>query len=89
MNGRAEMKGITIDPSLLQASEKEMLEDLIVAATKDAQDKAADAAKTRWPMSPPACRSAGIRLGRHEDVRPERHEALRRPAGPPRLHART
>lgn len=47
MNGRAEMKGITIDPSLLQASEKEMLEDLIVAATKDAQDKAAEAAKSK------------------------------------------
>ena len=47
MNGRAEMKGITIDPSLLQVAEKEMLEDLIVAATKDAQDKAAEAAKIK------------------------------------------
>lgn len=47
MTGRAEMTAITIDPSLLQGSEKEMLEDLIVAATKDAQHKAGEAAKTK------------------------------------------
>lgn len=47
MNGRAEMRGVTIDPSLLAPSEKEMLEDLIVAATKDAQGRAAEAAKEK------------------------------------------
>jgi len=40
MNGKAEMRKITLDPKLLDASEKEMLEDLIVAATNDAKAKA-------------------------------------------------
>lgn len=40
MNGKAEMRKITIDPKLLDASEKEMLEDLIVAACTDAKTKA-------------------------------------------------
>ncbi len=47
MTGRADMKGIVIDPSLLKADEKEMLEDLIVAAIADAQAKAAEAAKDK------------------------------------------
>ncbi len=47
MSGRAEMKGVVIDPSLLSPNEKEMLEDLIVAATADAQAKAADVAKEK------------------------------------------
>jgi nucleoid-associated protein EbfC len=47
MSGRSEMKGIVIDPSLLSPGEKEMLEDLIVAATADAQAKAADVAKEK------------------------------------------
>ena len=40
MNGKAEMRRIIIDPKLLDVSEKEMLEDLIVAATNDAKAKA-------------------------------------------------
>jgi len=40
MNGKAEMRKIVIDPKLLDASEKEMLEDLIVAASNDAKAKA-------------------------------------------------
>lgn len=40
MNGKAEMRKITIDPKLIDASEKEMLEDLIVAAVNDAKSKA-------------------------------------------------
>jgi nucleoid-associated protein EbfC len=47
MSGRAEIKGVVIDPSLLSPSEKEMLEDLIVAATSDAQAKAGEAAKEK------------------------------------------
>ena len=47
MTGRAEMTAIRIDPSLVQATEKDMLEDLIVAATKDAQHKAGEAAKAK------------------------------------------
>jgi nucleoid-associated protein EbfC len=47
MTGRSEIKGVVIDPSLLSPNEKEMLEDLIVAATTDAQAKAADVAKEK------------------------------------------
>jgi DNA-binding YbaB/EbfC family protein len=40
MNGKAELRKVTIDPKLLDPSEKEMLEDLIVAACSDAKAKA-------------------------------------------------
>ncbi len=39
LNGRGEMRGIRIDESLIDAGEKEMLEDLIVAAVNDARGK--------------------------------------------------
>ncbi|GLQ05431.1 YbaB/EbfC family nucleoid-associated protein [Sneathiella chinensis] len=39
LNGKGEMRGITIDPSLIDAEEKEMLEDLIKAAHADARAK--------------------------------------------------
>ena len=39
LNGRGEMRGIAIDESLVSATEKEMLEDLVVAAVNDARAK--------------------------------------------------
>lgn len=39
MNGKFEMKKITIDPSLVVADEKDILEDLLVAAFNDAKAK--------------------------------------------------
>jgi len=39
MSGAGEMKKLTVDPSLLKEDEKEMLEDLIVAAHNDAKSK--------------------------------------------------
>ncbi|RED45117.1 YbaB/EbfC family nucleoid-associated protein [Aestuariispira insulae] len=39
LNGRGEMKGVSIDPSMLKADEKEILEDLITAAHNDAKVK--------------------------------------------------
>ncbi len=36
-NAKGILKGLTIDPSILNPSEKEVVEDLIVAAIKDAQ----------------------------------------------------
>ena len=36
-----EVTGLDIDPSILVASEKEVVEDLIIAAIKDAQSKGA------------------------------------------------
>jgi DNA-binding YbaB/EbfC family protein len=39
---RGELTGLDIDPSIFVASEKELVEDLIVAAVKDAQAKGAE-----------------------------------------------
>ncbi|TWT03224.1 YbaB/EbfC family nucleoid-associated protein [Reyranella sp. CPCC 100927] len=39
LNGKNEMRRVEIDPSLLVADEKGVLEDLIVAATNDARIK--------------------------------------------------
>ena len=40
LNGKGEMRGVSIDPSLLKEEEAEILEDLIVAAHNDAKGKA-------------------------------------------------
>src|SRR5262249_44354592 len=37
LNGKGEMRGVKIDGSLLKASEKEILEDLLVAAHAEAR----------------------------------------------------
>lgn len=39
LNGKNEMRGLTIDPSLVSADDVEILEDLIVAAFNDAKAK--------------------------------------------------
>jgi DNA-binding YbaB/EbfC family protein len=39
MNGKGELKGLKIDPSLFRDDEVEVLEDLLIAAHKDAKDK--------------------------------------------------
>jgi DNA-binding YbaB/EbfC family protein len=39
LNGKGEMIGLTLDPSLLSPDEAEILEDLIVAAHTDAKAK--------------------------------------------------
>lgn len=41
VTAKGEVTGLDIDPSILMASEKEVVEDLIIAAIKDAQVKAA------------------------------------------------
>jgi nucleoid-associated protein EbfC len=40
MTGKGEVKGVEIDSSLITPSDKEMLEDLIIAAFADAKGKA-------------------------------------------------
>ena len=40
LSGKGDMKGVKIDDTLMQPSEKEILEDLIVAAHSDARRKA-------------------------------------------------
>lgn len=42
INGKGEMRKLTIDPSLMTPDEKDMLEDLIIAAYNDAKRKADD-----------------------------------------------
>ncbi|MEZ2130129.1 MULTISPECIES: YbaB/EbfC family nucleoid-associated protein [unclassified Sinorhizobium] len=40
LNGKGEMLALKVDPSLFKEDDVEILEDLIVAAHKDAKDKA-------------------------------------------------
>ncbi|MDX5365456.1 MAG: YbaB/EbfC family nucleoid-associated protein [Alphaproteobacteria bacterium] len=40
MSGKGEVKKVAIDPSLMKEDEREILEDLIVAACADAKSKA-------------------------------------------------
>ena len=47
MSGDGKMNQISLDDSLLQASEKEMLEDLIIAAHNDAKTKAEEDSKSK------------------------------------------
>lgn len=42
---KGELKGLEIDPSIFNPEEKEVVEDLILAAIKDAQGKAAEKAQ--------------------------------------------
>jgi DNA-binding YbaB/EbfC family protein len=44
MSGKGELKSLKIDPSLFKEDDVEILEDLIIAAHKDAKDKAEAAA---------------------------------------------
>lgn len=57
VNGKHELLSINIDPSIIDASEKEMLEDLIIAAINDAKKKvdqgATDAMSSMSGMLPP------------------------------------
>jgi DNA-binding YbaB/EbfC family protein len=39
-DGRGQLKGIKIDPSVVQAADVEMLEDLVVAAVSEVQTRA-------------------------------------------------
>lgn len=39
MNGKGTVQSVTIDPSLMKVEEREILEDLLVAACADAKDK--------------------------------------------------
>ena len=44
-NAKGEFKGLSIDPSLFSPDDREVVEDLILAAIKDAQAKATEAAQ--------------------------------------------
>ena len=44
-SAKGELKSLSIDPSIFNSADKEVAEDLILAAIKDAQAKAADRAE--------------------------------------------
>lgn len=44
-SAKGELKALDIDPSIFNGDDKEVVEDLILAAIKDAQSKAADRAQ--------------------------------------------
>ena len=44
-SAKGELKALDIDPSIFNADDKEVVEDLILAAVKDAQSKAQEAAE--------------------------------------------
>lgn len=47
LNGKGDMRAVHIDPSLLAPSEKEIVEDLILAACQDARTKAESAIQAK------------------------------------------
>jgi DNA-binding YbaB/EbfC family protein len=47
LNGKLDVRGLKIDPSLMKPEEAEMLEDLIVAAFQDAKAKAEAAVEAK------------------------------------------
>ena len=47
LNGKGEMKGLSIDQSLLNPEEGEILEDLVIAAHQDAKTKAEEEAAAK------------------------------------------
>ena len=57
VNAKGSIKGIAIDESLFKPSEKEVVEDLIVAAIRDAQEKSGDRAKEEMAKA-----TAGLNL---------------------------
>ena len=47
LNGKGDVRGLTIDPSLLKPEEVEIVEDLIVAAFQDGKSKVEQAAQKK------------------------------------------
>lgn len=45
-SAKGELRGLDIDPSIFNGDDKEVVEDLILAAIKDAQTKASDKAQS-------------------------------------------
>ncbi|AFO88794.1 hypothetical protein PGA2_c28190 [Phaeobacter inhibens 2.10] len=48
-SAKGDLKALDIDPSIFNGDDKEVVEDLILAAIKDAQAKAAEKAQKKWP----------------------------------------
>lgn len=63
VTGKGELTGLSIDPSLFSADDKEVVEDLIIAAVKDAQVKAREhAAAEMGKLTEALGLPAGVKL---------------------------
>ena len=56
LTAKGELKGVPIDPSLMKPDEKEIVEDLVVAAHAEARRKAETLMQEKMKASPAACR---------------------------------
>jgi len=63
MTAKMELKAVSIDPSLMKAEEREVLEDLLVAAQNDARRKAEDAMQERMKSITGGFNIPGLGLG--------------------------
>ena len=50
-SAKGELKGLDIDPSIFNPDEKEVVEDLILAAIKDAKPRPVKRLRKKWPAS--------------------------------------
>ena len=63
MTAKMELKSVSIDPSLMKAEEREVLEDLLVAAQNDARRKAEEAMQERMQAITGGLNIPGVGLG--------------------------
>jgi DNA-binding YbaB/EbfC family protein len=63
MTAKMELKGVSIDPSLMKPEEREVLEDLLVAAQNDARRKAEEAMQERMKTITGGFNIPGLGLG--------------------------
>ena len=55
LNGKGDLRGVTIDPKVVDPADIEMLQDLIVAAHRDAKSKIEACRRRKCRKSPAAC----------------------------------
>jgi DNA-binding YbaB/EbfC family protein len=63
MTAKMELKSVSIDPSLMKAEEREVLEDLLVAAQNDARRKAEDVMQEQMKSITGGFNIPGLGLG--------------------------
>ena len=86
-SAKGDLKGLDIDPSIFNGDDKEVVEDLILAAIKDAQSKASDrAAEEMQKIQEELGLPAGMKLPFYADPRrdPTRRDTTGIPTAFPR-----
>jgi DNA-binding YbaB/EbfC family protein len=63
MTAKMELKSVSIDPSLMKSEEREVLEDLLVAAQNDARRKAEEAMQEQMKSITGGFNIPGLGLG--------------------------